>query len=341
MSTNFESEIRSQGAILAARAARSQELAERTKELWRDTSYLLVAARGSSDNAALYFQYLVGQHVGKVVALAAPSLFENGHSLDMKNAGVLAISQSGRSPGIVDVVQAARQQGCPVSGITNAVDSPLAQNCNLVIGLEVGPELAIASTKTFTATAQTLAQIASTLGERPLPELERFASYVAAVVEFALNAELPLHLLNQERGFTVVGRGVGFAAAAEISLKIREVTGIKAEAYSAADFVHGPIGADGQNAALLVVVTDEMSDELVAKLLADCSAKGMQTVVVRPPNRQGFSASGEIVLPEHAPNWLVPMGQVALGQVLALRLGILRGRPIDTAPGLAKVTLTA
>jgi glucosamine--fructose-6-phosphate aminotransferase (isomerizing) len=341
MTTNFEMEIRAQGQALATRAPRSQELALLTRDLWREANYLLVAARGSSDNAAQYFQYLVGQHTGRVVALATPSLYENGRELRMPGAGVLAISQSGRSPGIVEVVSAARNQGRPVVAITNSMDSPVAQQCNLAIGLEVGPELAIASTKTFTATAQTLAHIASALGDSPLPEIDRFATYVDSVVEFALAAELPLELLNVERGFTVVGRGVGFGAAAEIALKIREVTGIKAESYSAADFVHGPIGADGENAALVVLVTDEMSDELVAKLLNECSAKGMGTVVIRPPQRQGFSANAEIVLPEQTPNWLTPMGYVVIGQILALRLGSLRGRPIDTAPGLAKVTLIA
>jgi glucosamine--fructose-6-phosphate aminotransferase (isomerizing) len=341
MTTNFEAEIRTQGAVLAARTEHSRDLANQTKELWRNVNYLLVAARGSSDNAALYFQYLVGQHAKRVVALATPSLFENGESLIMNGAGVLAISQSGRSPGIVDVVYAAKAQQCPVVGVTNYPESPLGENCDLLIGLEAGPEVAIASTKTFTATAQALAQIASALGQEELEGIDDFASYVGSVVEFALKAELPLDLLNQDRGFTVVGRGVGMAAAAEIALKIREVTGLKAEAYSAADFVHGPIGADGDHAALMLVVTDEMSDELVAKLLGDCSAKGMKTVVVRSPDRMSFSANAEIVLPEQAPNWLIPMGHVVIGQILALRLGSLRGRPIDTAPGLAKVTLIA
>ena len=341
MTTNFEAEIRSQGAILAARTARSRELANQTKQLWRDVKYLLVAARGSSDNAALYFQYVVGQHAKRVVALATPSLFENGQSLTLSGAGVLAISQSGRSPGIVDVVYSAKEQNCPTVGVTNFANSPVGESCDLLIGLEAGTEVAIASTKTFTATAQALVQIASALGETELEGIDGFANYVDSVVEFALNAELPLDLLNQDRGFTVVGRGVGMAAAAEIALKIREVTGLKAEAYSAADFVHGPIGADGDHAALMLVVTDEMSDELVAKLLSDCSAKGMRTVVVRSPDRQSFSANAEIVLPEQAPNWLIPMGHVVVGQILALRLGTLRGRPIDTAPGLAKVTLIA
>jgi glucosamine 6-phosphate synthetase-like amidotransferase/phosphosugar isomerase protein len=84
-----------------------------------------------------------------------------------------------------------------------------------------------------------------------------------------------------------------------------------------------------------------MPDELIAKLLADCTKKGMKTVVARPPHRANFGSDGEIVLPEMAPNWLVPVGHVIIGQLLALRLGLLRGRPIDTAPGLAKVTLSA
>lgn len=341
MSTNFELEIRSQAQILKDRAESSKAKALEAKSLWSDSQYLLVAARGSSDNAANYFQYLVGQHAGRVVALATPSLYENQRSMDLTGSGVLAISQSGRSPGIVDVANAARQQSRPVVGVTNYADSPVGQASNLLIELAAGTEQAIASTKTFTATAQTLAHIASGLGDAELDDIDSFADFVGEVVTFALGAQLPLELLNQDRGFTVLGRGVGMGAASEIALKIREVSGIKAEAYSAADYVHGPIGADGHSSGLLIAATDEMPDELILKLLSDCSAKGMKTVLIRPAGRKALPADAEIVLPEHAPNWLTPMGHVIIGQVLALRLGELRGRPIDTAPGLAKVTLIA
>jgi fructoselysine-6-P-deglycase FrlB-like protein len=129
--------------------------------------------------------------------------------------------------------------------------------------------------------------------------------------------------------------------AAEIALKIREVAGIRSESFAAPDFLHGPIGAGGDGATLMLVVTKELSDAVGDELLAESRLVGMRTVVVRPSERAGLAADEEIVLAESSPNWSVGLAQVVVGQVLALRLGELRGRPIDTAPGLKKVTLSA
>jgi glutamine---fructose-6-phosphate transaminase (isomerizing) len=164
---------------------------------------------------------------------------------------------------------------------------------------------------------------------------------VERMSQWALDADLPVEVLDAEGGLTVVGRGIGFAVAAEISLKIREVTGIRSEAFAAADFVHGPIGADGSGSTLLLVVTEELSDELAAELLRGSRDAGMRTVVLRATHRSALTNDTEIVLDVTAPNWSLGLAQVIVGQVLALRLGERRGRPIDTSPGLRKVTTSA
>ena len=98
MTTNFEQEIRSQGSVLAQRAETGREQAQRVAQLWRGVSYAVAAARGSSDNGAVFFQYLAGEELGLLVALATPSLFEGKGTIGLDGAGVLAISQSGRTP---------------------------------------------------------------------------------------------------------------------------------------------------------------------------------------------------------------------------------------------------
>ena len=341
MTTVFESEIRSQGELLRLRTESGMAKARLVADSWSDVLYVLVAARGSSDNAALFFEYLAGQELGLMVALAAPSLYDSDVVIGLEGAGVLAISQSGRSPGIVTVVRQGRRQSRPTVALTNDVASPLADDSDIVIDLAAGPERAIASTKTFSTTWHALTQLVSALKGAPLLGLEEMPAVVDRIAEWALAAPLPVQLLNAERGLTVVGRGVGYAVAAEISLKIREVTGIRSEAYAASDFVHGPIGADGAGSTLLLVVTEEMTDELCAGVLLGCRDVGMKTVVLRPPERIPVDCDGEIVLPESMPNWNLGLAEVVVGQVLALRLGELRGRPIDTSPGLSKITSIA
>jgi len=341
MATVFEEEIRSQGEILRRRSEAGLEQAREVAVSWSDISYALVAARGSSDNAAVFFQYLAGQEVGLLVALATPSLYEGDQPIGLSGAGVLAISQSGRTPGLVQVIEEARSQSRPSAVVTNDISSPLAKAAELVIDLGAGPERAIASTKTFSTAWYALAQLVAALKGEPLDGLDDLPEMVDRVATWALDSTFPTSLLNVEGGLTVVGRGVGQAVASEISLKIREVTGIRSEAYSAADYLHGPIGADGEGSTLVLVVTDEMNDSVSAELLDESRSFGMRTVVLRPPDRSTVLCDGEIVLAESMPNWCLGLAAVIVGQVLALRLGELRGRPIDTSPGLNKITLSA
>jgi glucosamine--fructose-6-phosphate aminotransferase (isomerizing) len=341
MTTVFEEEIRSQGEILRCRAEIGWDQARHVSATWNDIAYVLVAARGSSDNAAVFFQYLAGQELGLLVALATPSLYEGDRPIGLRGAGVLAISQSGRTPGLVQVIEEAIAQERPNAVVTNDTSSPLAKSSGLVIDLGAGPERAIASTKTFSTAWHALAQLVAALKGEPLEGLIELPDTVDRVATWALASSFPTSLLDVEGGLTVVGRGVGQAVAAEIALKIREVTGIRSEAYSAPDYLHGPIGADGEGSTLLLVVTDEMTDSVSAELLEECRRFGMRTVVLRPPNRSTVPCDGEIVLAESLPNWCLGLGEVIVGQVLALRLGELRGRPIDTSPGLNKITLSA
>ncbi len=339
MTTFFENEIRSQADVLRERRASGERQAQRVAQLWRGIDYAMVGARGSSDNAALYFQYLAGRELGLVVSLATPSLYGDDSRLDLRGAGVLVISQSGRSPGIGEVLARARRQNRPCVALTNDVASPIALESDVVLDMGAGPERAVASTKTFSATWHALTQVVSALKGEQLAGHVGVADMVDRVLRWAFDATLPLDGLHAARGLTVVGRGVGAAAAAEIALKLREVTGIRAESYAASDFAHGPVGADGEGFALMLIVTEEMTDELCELTLGGSRRSGMRTMVVRPRDRRHFDCDDEILLEESVANWSLGLAFVLVGQVLTLRLGEMRGRAIDSSPGLSKITL--
>ncbi len=338
--TIFEDEIRTQGALLGGRASAGALEASRAARAWRDVTHLVVAARGSSENAAIFFQYLAGQRLGMMVAIAAPSLYEGPRPILLAGAGVLAISQSGRSPGLGDVIAQAREQKRSTVVVTNDATSELARASDVIVELRVGPELAIASTKTFSSTWHALAQVVESMSGATLEGLETLPETIDRVATWALAESLPLVQLDVD-GLTMLGRGIGFAAAREIGLKVREVTGVRAEAYSAPDYLHGPIGANGGGCTAVVVVSDELTDAVLSELLQGCRDSGMTTVVIRPPHRDVPPCDAQIVLPEESPNWVSSLAAIVVGQVIALRLGEARGRPIDTSPGLSKVTLSA
>jgi glucosamine--fructose-6-phosphate aminotransferase (isomerizing) len=342
MTTIFEKEIRSQGSVLRQRCAQGVEQSERGAGLWRgEITHALVAARGSSDNAAMFFQYLAGCELGLLVAFATPSLYREPSPMRLDGAGVLAISQSGQSPDIVEVLRHAREQGRPRLAMTNDPRSPLAHEAEVVLELFAGVEQSIAATKTFSATCHALAQLVASLKGDPLDGLDALPDVLDQIAPWALDLEMPDHLLNAHQGLTVVGRGMGYAAASEISLKIREVAGVRSETYAAPDILHGPIGAEGQGATLWLLLTDEVTDADAINLLSKAKASGLSTLVLRPESRTSLGADGEIVVPITIANWAFALAAVVVGQVAALRLGEFRGRPIDSPPGLSKVTRTS
>jgi glucosamine--fructose-6-phosphate aminotransferase (isomerizing) len=341
MTTIFEEEIISQADILRKRTVAGTRQATAAAATWDPITHAVVAARGSSDNAAIMFQYLAGQELGLLVALAAASLYEGETPIGLDGAGVLVISQSGRTPGMIEVLGQARAQRRPAIVVTNDVNSPVALASEMVVDLCAGPERALASSKTFSTTWHALAQLVEALKGTSLEGLDVLPDVVERVSRWALAASMPTSILNAPGGLTVVGRGIGFAVASEIALKVREVTGIRAEAFAAADYLHGPCGADGAQSTLLLVLTDELTDEIATSVLDSCRQMGMGTVVLRTPQRASCECDDEILIEEVTPNWLLGLAQVIVGQVLALRIGELRDRPIDTSPGLNKVTLTA
>jgi len=341
MTTIFEEEIRSQAHLLAERSESGQRSADAAAALVGASEYLLVAARGSSDNAAKFFQYFVGRQTGRLVALATPSLFEQEPGLSLGGAGVIAISQSGRSPGIATVVNRAVAQGRPTIGVTNDAASPLGQSADGVLDLAAGPERAIASTKTFSTTWQALAQLVQGLKGTTIAGLAELPDVVGDTVAWALATDLAIDAINAPQSLTVVGRGIGAAAADEIALKIREVSGLRAEAYAVADYLHGPIGADGDGCTLLLVVTNELDDAVADEVLDGARQAGMTCVVLRSPDRDAVNGDHTLVLPGSWPDFLTGLAAAVVGQVLALRLGERRGRPIDTSPRLKKITLSA
>src|SRR4051794_15921846 len=255
--TWLEREIRSQGQVLCQRSVRGATAAAQVADRLADgVDYLLIAARGSSDNAARFGQYLFGAELGLTVALAAPSLYSTAEHVPRIGAGAaLAISQSGCSPDVVGVLAAARAQGRPAIAITNDESSPLARSADVVVPLAVGAERSVAATKTYTASLHALAQIAAALhrGGPVATDLHAVPHLVELIAAEQLADRQRFAPLGELERIVVVGRRLAYAAAHETALKLRELSGIPAEAFSPPDLLHGPVAALDRRTALWVI----------------------------------------------------------------------------------------
>ena len=345
MTTHLERELREQPAALERLLETQRGSAERIAALLRrtDVGYVLIASRGSSSNAARYAQYVLGRAHRVPVAFATPSLYTlYGQPPRLDGALVLGISQSGRSPDVKEVLEEARRQGRPTVAITNNVGSPIAAAADEVLALEAGKELAVAATKTYLNSLAAIALLfaVSTGDGEALEELEHMPAHVALQVERSWDDAQRLDRLGELQGGTVVARGVNYATAFEIALKIRELSGLLFEAYSAADLMHGPIAAVGSGWPVIAVAPRGPAFESMTTALDALKERGARLVVVSDDDRALARADAALPLWTRVPEWLSPLVAVVPGQLAALRLAQLRGIDLDNPLGLHKVTLT-
>jgi len=306
---------------------------------WRraDLRFVLVVARGTSDNAARYAQYVFGALAGLPVALAAPSLVTLYGAPPRVDGGlVVGISQSGRSPDVVETVAAARRAGAPTLAIVNDAESPLARAAADVLPLGAGPERSVAATKTYTTQLAAVALLAASLAgtRRVVADLRRIPRSMEAALGTEAAVKRAARRLASATRAVVLARGMNFPTAHEISLKLKELALLLAEPYSSADFRHGPIAMAGRRLPAIVVAPRGSRPAAELDALAARLRAGRNPVVVIGP-----SGPGSIPLPA-VPEILSPLVAVIPGQLLAFHAARVRGLDPDNPRGIRKVTET-
>lgn len=310
----------------------------------REIHYAFLAARGTSDNAGRYANYLLGAHNRLPLALATPSLFTYYQSPPrLTHALVIGVSQSGQSPDIVSVLEEGRRQNCLTLAITNIPDSPLARAADFVLDIQAGEEKAVAATKTYTAELMAVAMLSAALGDSE----ERWAELarVSGWVEQALALDEQIAEMTQRYRYmnqcVVLGRGFNYATAFEWALKMKELTYMIAEPYSSADFQHGPIAMVEGGFPVLAIAPKGRVHETMTDMLTRLRRQKDAELVVISDDREALSlAQSPILLPPHIPEWLTPLVGIVPAQLFACHLTKVKGYDTESPRSITKVTET-
>ena len=302
----------------------------------------LIAARGSSDHAALYAKYLFGRRNRALVSLAAPSLFTHYSSPPrLDGQCVIGISQSGSSPDVVAVIEEASRQGALTLALTNDAESKLAGAADLVLPLAAGPERSVPASKTYTASLLALALLSQAIDPEPTFEaaLARVPRAMAEALEREADLDRLVPALLGPRAI-VLGRGFNLATAEEVALKLTETSYVLARAWSVADFAHGPIAVVEEGFPILFVggggpVAGDLED--VARQLA---GYGCRVVGIFDGDTGGLEKESAVAIDSGLPEDLTPLTLAVLGQLLAHRVAVSRGIDPDRPRALNKVTRT-
>jgi len=316
------------GRLLERQTESVAALAEIIRE--RDPRAIVLVARGSSDNAAVYGRYLLEVCNRQLTSLAAPSgltLYGSGPRLD--DTVVIGVSQSGRGEDVVSYVREARNQGAITVGMVNDEESPLATTAEWTLACMAGPELSIPATKTVSAQMTLLAMLSHALAE-PRDDhggLEALPEAVARALAWRPSAAELARQLAQTTLAAVIGRGFAFPPALEIALKLKETSYTRAEPFSAADFLHGPVAIVEPNFSTLILDVGGRSSKAAEEIAAAVSARGGQPA---------FLHAGDYGVAEP----YAPIVVLVLGQLLAIELAQALGLDPARPRGLRKVTST-
>ncbi|MQA07379.1 MAG: SIS domain-containing protein [Pseudonocardiaceae bacterium] len=338
---HMTAEIAEQPAVLAALFAGRNEIVSVARAVRdRRPRFALLAARGSSDHAAMYAKYLVEVLLGLPAGLVSPStvtLYES--EPDLRDVLLVTVSQSGGSPDLLAVTESARRRGAVTVAVSNTADSPLATAAEFAVSIGAGAERAVAATKTYTATLLALYLLvdavrdgdgkqAAALGQLAEDTLRDCADPVDEAVGRYRFADR----------MVACARGYSYASACESALKLAETSYLPARAYSGADLLHGPVAAVDAETAVLAITSAGRGGEAMREVLDVVHERGADVLAVGSA-AASMPAAHRIVLPECAEE-LAPVLEVLPAQRLALGLALARGVDPDQPRGLRKVTRT-
>jgi glucosamine--fructose-6-phosphate aminotransferase (isomerizing) len=327
----------------------SQNVEEIVHKLRGRFKHIVIAARGTSDNAARYAQYLFGAHNRITVALATPSLYTLYLTPPLlTDSLVIGISQSGQSPDIVAVLGEAHNQGQPTLAITNDLESPLAMVADHAIQLHAGKERAVAATKTYSASLAALALLSTSLGEpssneinhERLEQLKRVPVWMQETLDGLCEPLSHTERYTFIQQCTVIGRGYNYSTAFEIALKIKELTHVLAEPYSSADFRHGPIAVIHQGYPVMLIIPSGAISAHMVDMLEDLRRLNSEVILISDIPDLLVQAQMPLPIPREVPEWLSPLVTVIPGQLFSNQLTIEKGLNPDQPEGLSKITST-
>jgi glutamine---fructose-6-phosphate transaminase (isomerizing) len=308
----------------------------------RRTRVIILVARGSSDNAALFGRYLLEISTGIPVSLAAPSVHTlYGKRLDVRDALVIGISQSGEGTDINSVLESSRKGGAVTVAITNESGSKMAQISDETFLIHAGRERSVAATKTYTGQLMIFHLLASALdGDKRIGKAERLPELAANSLTLRPRVEEMVERYAFMNHCVVVGRGLNYANAYEFAIKLMETSYVVAERFSSADFLHGPIALIAHRFPAFLFAPPGRTLAGMKDLLGRLTKLGAETVVISSETALLKAATRPIQIPQRISEMLSPIPYIIPAQIFAALLAEAKGLSPDRPRSLSKLTKT-
>jgi len=328
--TIMEQEAKQAPSVVKGQLLFNKELAITIGQKLRSLApkMVMIIGRGSSDHAGVFGKYLIEIEAGVPTFAAAPSVSSvYGKQLKLEQALVIVISQSGRSPDIIAQAEMAKKAGAYCVALVNDESSPLKDIVDEVLPLKAGAEISVAATKSYLATLSALLQLTAywTENDELIAALDTLPSALQTIIDS--EPQLTPKSIEGVKNMVVLGRGLGYAITKEMALKLKEVSSIHAEAFSSAEFLHGPVTLVEQGLAILNCAVNDESAKSHQAQIDEVEQRGADLVHIRQTDNN--------IHPRLAPLVVLQRFYLDVAEV-----AVSRGFNPDEPKGLKKVTRT-
>ena len=335
-------EIAQQPAVLEKTIAGEKQKIARLGEFLRgrDIDLIVLAARGSSDNAALFGRYLLEVTTGIPVSLSAPSVHTLYHAkLKLGRALVVGVSQSGEGTDINAVLEQAKSSGAFTLGVTNNAESSMAKIADETLLTHAGLEKSVAATKTYTAQMLLFYMLASALADTGIA-YEKIPAFAGEALQLKPEIEDLAQRYVFMENCVVVGRGVNYGNSYELALKLMETCYVVAERFSSADFFHGPLAIVERRFPVILFAPSGVTQQGTVELLERLRELHADSLLITNDPGLGGLASHKLLMNKEIDEFLSPVPFIIPGQLFAALLADAKGLDPDTPRSLSKITRT-
>jgi len=306
----------------------------------KEIDFVVLVARGSSDNACQLGRYLIEITTGIPVSLSAPSIYTLYKAkLNLKRALVIGVSQSGEGDDINQVLESAKNSGAFTLGITNETDSTMAKIADETLLIHAGREKSVAATKTYTGQMLHFYMLASQLADEKI-EFEKIPNFSAQVLQLKSKVEELVERYVFMENCVVVGRGMNYGNSYELALKLMETCYVVAERFSSADFFHGPLAIVERRFPVILFAPDGVTKKSTIDLLKRLRELHADSLSITNDEEIADLSSRALLMPKEINDFLSPIPNIIPAQLFAALLSEAKGIDPDAPRSLSKVTKT-
>jgi glucosamine--fructose-6-phosphate aminotransferase (isomerizing) len=335
-------EITEQPVVLERTILAEREKIKKLKEFLknREIEFIVLAARGSSDNACHFGRYLLEVICGIPVSLSAPSVFTLYNAkVNLKRALVVGVSQSGEGTDINTVLERAKEAGAFTIGITNESNSIMTKIADETLLIHAGREKSVAATKTYTGQMLHFYHLALALSDAKL-QFERIPNYCAQALQLSSEIKNLVERYVFMENCVVVGRGMNYGNSYELALKLMETCYVVAERFSSADFFHGPLAIVERRFPVIMFAPNGVTKQSNIDLLKRLKELGADSLAITNFEKAASLSSRNLMLPKEIDEMLSPIPFIIPAQLFAALLSESKGIDPDAPRSLSKVTRT-